>query len=310
MIQIVIGIVKNVAGEIFITRRNADLHQGGLWEFPGGKVEIGETLFHALARELKEEIGIDVIQATPLIQLKHIYPEWLVELNVFLISDYVGEAKSLLGQNMAWIRVEELEDYTFPAANKRILKALRLPKYYAILNDDEDNNLLFKLNQLLTQNIKLIQLRLKNSPIEKVHDFFNVAYPICQENGALLIVNSGIAGAFEMKCDGVHLTSRDLFSLKKRPENLRWLSASCHNLDELQYAEKIGVDFAVLAPVLVTKTHPEAIPLGWRIFSEWVNQCNLPIYALGGMNKTDLQTAQIHGGQGIAGIRTFEISVE
>jgi len=309
MLSIVIGIIKNAAGEIFITRRHTNLHQGGLWEFAGGKVETGELLHAALARELKEEIAIDVIQATPLIQLKHDYSDRTVELNVFLITDYKGEAKSLLGQETEWINVDEFDNYAFPAANKAILTALRLPSHYAILNDDS-NNLLAKLKHLLAQNITLIQARLKNSTTESVQNFLAVAYPLCQANGTLLLVNSGAASEFETYCDGVHLTSHDLLTLKTRPKNLRWLSASCHNLEELRHAEKIGVDFAVLAPVLPTKTHPETVPLGWHTFSEWVKECNFPVYALGGVNQADLHTAKTHGAQGIAGIRAFEINAE
>jgi 8-oxo-dGTP diphosphatase len=309
MLSIVIGIVKNAAGEIFITRRHTNLHQGGLWEFAGGKVETGESLQTALARELKEEIGIDVIEAVPLIQLKHDYSDRTVELNVFLITDYKGEAKSLLGQESAWVKVGDLENYPFPAANKTILTALRLPPCYAILNDSS-NNLLAKLTHLLAQNIKLIQARLKNLTAEQAYEFLTIAYPLCQIHGALLLVNSSAAGEYKTHCDGIHLTSRDLLALKKRPKNLRWLSASCHNVEELRHAEKMGVDFAVLAPVLPTKTHPETVPLGWNTFSEWVKECNIPVYALGGVNQADLHTAKTHGAQGIAGIRAFEINAE
>lgn len=303
-VSIVIGIVKNAVGEIFITRRHENLHQGGLWEFAGGKVEKGETLTDALARELKEEIGIAVICATPLICLRHAYAERTVQLHVFLITQFQGEPQSQLGQEWAWVNVNNLNNYAFPAANKAILTALRLPPYYAILNDDGDD-LLSKLKHLLAQNIKLIQARLKNLPASQVRDFLLVAYSLCQENGALLLVNSGTNGAFEMPCDGVHLTSQDLLVLNNRPEALSWLSASCHNLAELKQAEKIGVDFVVLAPVLATQTHPDVKPLGWEIFSEWVGKSHIPVYALGGVTQMDLSVAQNFGGQGIAGIRTF-----
>jgi len=303
-ISIVIGIVKNTAGEIFIARRHENLHQGGLWEFAGGKVEKGETLDAALARELKEEIGIDVIQSAPLIRLRHVYADRTVQLHVFLITQFNGEPQSQSGQEWAWIKIEALDNYTFPAANRAILTALRLPPYYAILNDDS-GDLLSNLKHLLAQNIKLIQARLKNLTASQVHDFLSVAYPLCRENGAWLLLNSGSAKAFEMTSDGVHLTSHDLLAMNTQPENLRWLSASCHNLSELKHAEKIGVDFVVLAPVLTTQTHPDVEPLGWDVFSKWVAECNIPVYALGGVSKTDLQMANHFGGQGIAGIRTF-----
>ena len=303
-ISIVIGIVNNSAGEIFITRRSNTLHQGGLWEFAGGKVERGETLEIALARELKEEIGIEMIAAKPLISLSHEYSDCVVELHVFSIVKYEGEAQSRLNQEWAWVKIEDLENYAFPAANKAILTACRLPAHYAILNDNT-GDLWLKLKALLAQGVTLIQARLKNLTASEAREFLEIAYPLCQSKSAWLLVNSGTANAFDMPSDGIHLTSGDLLALDSRPENLRWLAASCHNQAELEHAEKIGVDFAVLAPIMKTTTHPETIPLGWAVFSEWINECNVPIYALGGMKKTDLETAQFHGGQGIAGIQTF-----
>lgn len=303
-ISIVIGVVKNAGGEIFITRRHENLHQGGLWEFAGGKVENTEILDAALTRELKEEMGVDVIQSAPLISLRHVYVDRTVQLHVFLITQFNGEPQSRLGQEWAWVNVNDLGKYEFPAANRAILTALSLPPYYAILNDDSEN-LLSNLKHLLAQNIKLIQARLKKLTESQVRDFLVVAYPLCRENGAWLLLNSGSAKAFEMTSDGVHLTSHDLLALNKRPENVHWLSASCHNLAELKQAENIGVDFVVLAPILKTQTHPDVEPLGWEVFSKWVAECNIPVYALGGVTKMDLQMANHFGGQGIAGIRTF-----
>jgi 8-oxo-dGTP diphosphatase len=104
---------------------------------------------------------------------------------------------------------------------------------------------------------------------------------------------------------GIHLTSADLLARTKRPEGIRWCSASCHNLPELQHAEKIGVDFAVLAPVQATQTHQAAQAIGWHQFEHWVASVNMPVYALGGMSKADLTTARQAGGQGIAAISAF-----
>jgi 8-oxo-dGTP diphosphatase len=304
VISIVIGIIKNKSGEIFITRRHNDLHQGGLWEFAGGKVENGETLQTALARELKEEIDITVISAKPLICLQHDYSDRIVKLHVFEIIEFLGEPKSLLGQESVWVKIADLDNYEFPAANRAMLNALKLPNYYAILNDDS-GDLILKLQHLLLQNIKLIQARLKNLTESQVRKFLEVALPLCQKNEAVLLINSAVKKAFEIPSNGVHLTSFDLLNLEKRPENLTWLSASCHNLEELKHAEKMGVDFVVLAPVLKTKTHPETEPLGWNAFSEFVLEANLPVYALGGLQKSDLDIAKNLGAQGIAGISTF-----
>jgi thiamine-phosphate diphosphorylase len=120
-----------------------------------------------------------------------------------------------------------------------------------------------------------------------------------------LLVNSGVTIAGQLNADGIHLTARDLMALNNRPAAYKWVAASCHNLDELQHAERIGVDFVVLAPVLATNTHPGANPLGWEAFKELVSMIKLPVYALGGMMKEHVHTAQSAGAQGIAGITVF-----
>lgn len=303
-LSVVIGIIKDNEERIFITRRHDTLHLGGLWEFPGGKVERGEMLNTALARELREEVGIEVVASMPLISFKYAYADRDVHLHVFEITQYTGKAQSKIGQGWIWVHRHDLKNYIFPAANRAILAAIYLPPFYAILNDDCED-LSANLQRLLNQGITLIQARLKNLSEEQVRDFFEIAYPLCQENNALLLVNSGTVKFTEMPCDGIHLTSIDLLTWDSRPENLHWLSASCHNQEELEHAQKIGVDFVVLSPVLKTQTHLETEPLGWEIFEKWVAECNVPVYALGGVQQTDSYTSKISGGQGIAGIRTF-----
>jgi 8-oxo-dGTP diphosphatase len=302
-LQVAVGVVKNPEGKILISLRHAELHQGGLWEFPGGKVEASETAESALARELKEELNIDVTAASPLITILHRYPDRFVQLNVFLVEQFSGEAKSLEGQPFKWVAPYELGQYAFPAANQPIITAVKLPPYYAILDDADEDLLLPNLQKILNRGIKLIQARLKNLSPAAVAAFIEQAYPLCKQQQAVLLMNSAVDYSAEV--DGIHLTSRDLMALTARPENIKWLAASCHNLGQLQQAQKIGVDFVVLAPVLPTQTHPGAAVLGWEQFAELVAEVNLPVYALGGMTKSSLITARQHGGQGIAAIRAF-----
>ncbi|MGJ0430257.1 Nudix family hydrolase [Methylobacter sp.] len=304
-LQVAVGVVKNAAGQILISLRDRSLHQGGLWEFPGGKIEPLETAEQALSRELKEELDIAVENASPLITIEHQYPDLAVQLHVFLVEQFSGHARGCEGQLFKWVAPDELDQHEFPAANRPIVTAARLPAYYAILDDVDESLLLVNLQKILDRGVRLIQARLKTAPRQAVEKFIERAYPLCQERGALLLVNSAVAAACELDASGIHLTSRHLMALGQRPGNIKWLAASCHNLQELQHAQAIGVDFAVLAPVLPTQTHPGAQALGWQQFAELVSKANLPVYALGGMSLSCLLTARQAGGQGVAAIRAF-----
>ncbi|WAK02827.1 Nudix family hydrolase [Methylobacter sp. YRD-M1] len=304
-LQVAVGVVKNAAGQILISLRDRSLHQGGLWEFPGGKIEPFETAGQALSRELKEELDITVEVASPLITIEHQYPDLAVQLHVFLVEQFSGHARGCEGQLFKWAAPDELDQYEFPAANGPIVTAARLPAYYAILDDADESLLLVNLQKILDRGVRLIQARLKAASRQAVEKFIEQAYPLCQERGALLLVNSAVEAACELDVNGIHLTSRHLMALGQRPVNIKWLAASCHNLQELRHAQAIGVDFAVLAPVLPTKTHPGKQVLGWQQFAELVSKVNLPTYALGGMSLSCLTTARQAGGQGIAAIRAF-----
>jgi 8-oxo-dGTP diphosphatase len=304
-LQVAVGVIKNPSGQILISLRDTSLHQGGLWEFPGGKVEATETVKQALARELKEELDIVVQSVEPLITINHRYPDLSVELCVFTIEDFDGEPKSCEDQPIQWVKPEDLKNYAFPAANQSIITAARLPHYYAILDAADPALLMANLKTLLENDIKLIQARFKNLSSDEVKLFLDQAYPLCKSNEAWLLLNSSVAGAETFEVDGLHLTSADLLACRQRPFGKKWLAASCHNLEELDHAQKIGVDFVVVAPVLPTPTHPDANVLGWDQFAGLTAKTNLPVYALGGMSISDLTTAQQLGGQGIAAIRAF-----
>ncbi len=302
--RVAVGVIKNSQGQVLIALRDDARHQGGLWEFSGGKIEANETAEHALKRELKEELGIDIVHATPLITIHHQYPDKAVQLQVFTVDHFTGEPHSAENQPIQWVKPSDLKNYDFPAANQAIIIAAQLPPYNAILDDSEPLLLAANLQKLLANGLKLIQARLKTLSTEASHAFIKQAYPLCQQYGALLLINSAVKQADNL-ADGIHLTSHDLMAMQQRPAHVQWLAASCHNRKELQHAEQIGVDFVVLAPVLTTQTHPDTVPLGWSQFAELVNQCNLPVYALGGQTLADLTTAQQAGGQGIAAIRAF-----
>ena len=305
MLQVAVGVISNAAGEILLAQRKPQAHQGGLWEFVGGKLECEETAEQALVRELDEELGIRVQALTPLIRLTHSYADLDVCLQVFWVNHFTGTPYGREGQALQWVKKTELALYPLPAANKAIVHAVQLPPYYAILDDNAPRLLLAKLTHLLNSGITLIQARLKRLAAKEVSDFMALATPLCADYGALLLINSDVATDAQFSVDGLHLTSTALLALNQRPSAYRLLAASCHNLTEVLHAQAIGVDFIVISPVQPTHSHPNAKPLGWQGFAALAAQCNCVVYALGGLAKNDLLTAQQAGGQGIAAISAF-----
>lgn len=304
-LQVVVGVVFNVVGQVLIALRNKRVHQGGLWEFPGGKIEAGESVKQALTRELREELAILILTMEPLITISHHYSDLNVHLDVWRILSFSGEVIGNEGQEFRWVEPKHLTMFSFPEANYPIVNAIRLTDEYAILNGSKKTDLAYQLKELLKRGIKLIQLRLKTVTEDAVLQFFAWALPLCRARGVLLLVNSSVNGVHKVNADGLHLTGIDLLAQKKRPDHYAWVAASCHSLAELQHAQLIGVDFVVLAPVLATTTHPDAAPLGWSQFQQLVEKINLPVFALGGMKKTDKDIAKMAGAQGIAGISAF-----
>ncbi|MDG9670707.1 8-oxo-dGTP diphosphatase MutT [Hahella sp. CR1] len=128
-VHVAVAVVLDQHNRVLVARRPDHLHQGGLLEFPGGKVEPGETVLAALQRELFEEVGVQVDvsedAANPLIQIEHHYPDKHVLLDVWRVSRFSGEAQGREGQYVAWLDLNELDPEAFPAANREIIAALQ-----------------------------------------------------------------------------------------------------------------------------------------------------------------------------------------
>ena len=124
VLTVAVGILIDNGGRVLVTRREKGAHQGGLWEFPGGKVELSETIAEALTRELQEEVGVLVDATQPFIVIDHDYGDKQVRLDVYRVTRWRGEARGLEGQPLAWKLPAELGSWPFPAANALILERL------------------------------------------------------------------------------------------------------------------------------------------------------------------------------------------
>ncbi len=310
-IHVAVGVITDPNGKILIAKRAKDAHQGGLWEFPGGKLEHGELTFDALARELHEELGIRVLTAAPLIKIRHQYSDKSVLLDVMRISEYSGAPTGVEGQPLSWVEPAEIFDikntsYKFPDANTAILKALRIPDTMMITGEFSTvETFLKKLQISLEMGLKFVQLRVLD-PIDLGGNIVLEAKKLCDLYGAKLILNSRNSEQYRELVDGFHLTGNDLMTVNQRPVGSEFiLGASCHTLEELDKAMEIDVDYVTISPVLPTDSHPEDDALGWDKFEFLVDQAKVPVYALGGMTRDKLGLVKQLGGHGIAAIREF-----
>ncbi len=303
-LHVVAAVVVDVAGRVLLARRPEHVHQGGLWEFPGGKVEAGETALQALVRELHEEVAIEVESARPLIRIHHRYPDKTVLLDVWRVKRYTGSAHGREGQPVAWVAPRELPSYAVPAANRPIVAAARLPEHYLITPEPGDEaRFLAGVRRAFEGGIRLVQLRAKSLPSEQYRRLAAAVIALGREYEAAVLLNAPAEWVRELGAAGMQLTGQGLHALSTRPLPAEyWVAASCHTPEDLQQAERIGADFALLSPVLATASHPETLPLGWKAFSAWVESAAVPVYALGGLGGEDTPVAQAHGAQGVAAI--------
>jgi len=305
-IHVAAGAIPDAQGRILITKRPNQVHQGGLWEFPGGKLEPGESPTAALARELNEELGIRVLASHPLIRIHHNYGDRHILLDVRRVSRYEGEPQGREGQPLAWVQPQTMDPTVFPAADGPIISALQLPERYLITGADPHvpDRFLDRLDRTLTQGVRLVQLRAHTLSDDDYAGLAVDTFQLCTGHGARLLLNRDPALVRDLPCHGLHLTGRRLTHLTHRlGDDQRLVGASCHDAQELSHAARLGLDYALLSPVQATRSHPDARPLGWQCFADLAEGARLPVYALGGLGPGDLERAFAHGAQGIAAIR-------
>lgn len=310
MLHVVAAVIRRNDDSVLIAKRPAHVHQGGRWEFPGGKLEAGETSFQALARELGEELGIQLATSAsnhPLIQIDHDYGDKRVFLDVWSVRDFSGTPHGREGQAVTWVAPERLPDYEFPAANLPIVQAARLPDRYLITGEFQDlADFERRLRTALAQGLQLVQLRAPGVSEQDLEPLVHTALRLCQGAGAKLLLNASPECARRLGADGVHLNGARLWQLNERPLPAEfWVAASCHDPEELARAQHLGVDFAVLSPIRETRSHPGLHGIGWGLFGDWVRYAKLPVYALGGVGDSDLAKARLQGAQGVAAIRAW-----
>lgn len=304
VIHVACGVLVNAAGEVLIAQRPVGKIAAGYWEFPGGKIEDGETAEVALVRELEEELGVRAQQLRPLIRFRHEYSNRSVVLDTWRVSAYAGEPASREGQAFAWRRPEQFASLAplLPTVAP-IASALQLPVHYVFTPPQADADFLLPRLAALPAGA-LLRLRCPALDEARYAQLAALLRPATRARGLLLVVDRSPQLALQIGADGWHATAERLRSGIGRPAGLRCF-ASCHDEVSLRLAHQQGFAAAVLGPVCETATHPGRAGLGWDGFEQRRAELPLPVYALGGLSAADLPQAFAHYAQGIAAIRAY-----
>jgi len=300
-IDVAVGVITHADGRVLLAERPAGKPAAGYWEFPGGKFEDNENPKQALARELHEELGVELDEAYPWITRDYSYPHMNVRLHLYRVLRWHGEPHGREGQHLSWEDPRSVDVTPLLPANHSIIGALNLPQIYAITNASKYGmpEFMQRLQTALEKGARLIQVREKKMMPAEYEKFAREAVAIAHDHGAQVLVNGDEKLCHDVGADGVHLPTSQLMQLKKKPD-IAVCAASCHNRGELLHAAELEADFVVLSPVLPTASHPGEPTLGWEHFEALCHDLPMPVFALGGMKVDMLETAMTYSAHGVS----------
>jgi 8-oxo-dGTP diphosphatase len=323
VVDVAVGVIERPDGQVLLACRPPGRPYAGYWEFPGGKVEPGEPVADALARELDEELGLRGVQSTPWLVVGHTYPHATVRLYFRRVRQWQGEPQSREGQQLSWQPASHIALAPLLPASLGPIRWLALPPVYAIscaglLGVSAFEEALERALEAHSRQMDFpasdkrytvsasshfwLQLREPDLPASQCEAFFERLLAVRARARLRLIVSSRHPASWWQQADGVHLTARDLMAAQTRPQ-ADWVAASCHTPEELRQAAALGCDFAVAGPVLPTASHPGAPTIGFDGLASLTAQAALPVFGLGGLQTGLLESARAAGAQGVALMR-------
>jgi 8-oxo-dGTP diphosphatase len=300
-VDVAVGVLIRPDGRFLLASRPPGKPYPGYWEFPGGKLEPGESVAKALARELHEELAIEIGPVFPWVITEFDYPHARVRLHFCRVFEWSGELHAREEQQYGFFAFDHLPDGPLLPATIPVLRWLQLPPLYALSAAHRlgPSAFLARLDAALEGGLRLLQFREPELASDAVAPLFREVLARVRNARATMLVNSRHERPWWDQADGVHLTAADLARLDARPE-LAWVAASVHSANELRRCADLGLDFTVAGPVQSTASHPGQPALGWAAFAELVAATALPVYAIGGMTARDLQCAMGSGAHGVA----------
>lgn len=364
VVDVAVGVMLQPDGSLLLGQRPVGKPYAGWWELPGGKLEPGETVLQALARELQEELGVTVLESSTWVTHVHAYAHATVRLYFCRVTRWEGEPRGLESQALQWGRIREAgaaeietarrdhearvaaledrvargeqptdleaaqaraqvpEDALGLALEPRIgpllpatlppLRWLHLPDTYAITDIGAPANVeafLRRLDAALASGLKLVQFRepgwLGGAADEELRQVLGQVVARARRAGARVLVNSVHPAAWIAEADGVHLRAADIPAQRPPLPPGAMLGVSAHDAAELERARQLAADFAVLGPVLPTRSHPGQPGIGWENFGQLALLAGLPVFALGGQSELTRAAAVANSAHGIAGISGF-----
>ena len=342
--DVAVAIVFNDKGQFLLGQRPSGKPYEGYWEFPGGKLETGETVWQALCRELDEELGLQPQVGTPWVTRVFTYPHATVRLHFWRVTAWQGQPHGREGQAFAWANIDPralnplaaLPQPLLPASLP-VLRWLSLPDYVVLSHASEMGTAQFV--QALTvaaqaQQIPWLLLREPSLSQQEVAGLYATVLPLCAQYAVRLSVSSrhvnksrDARGDPNERCAGathIHYTEQDSAQLPAVVNTTEstdlapgadiqtaaqalapWYGASCHHAAGLAALANTSVDYAFLGSVLPTASHPGQPALGWAAWETAIQATPVPTYAIGGLSRADIPTAQATGGQGVALQRGF-----
>lgn len=307
--RVVAAVLEDASGRVLLAQRPPGKQHAGQWEFPGGKIEPGESSFDALRRELREELGIEVESAARFMSVRRQRASGELVLEAWRVFAWQGDPSAHEHSALALSSPAEALSLALCEADVPISRAAALPGIYAITPEPgaDVDAFLARIERGLQRGIRLVQWRAPCLDPTRYRELAVELLRLARAHHARLLLNADPSLALELGADGVHLNARRLQSTSVLPQRRAdfLVVASVHDAKEMARAEHLGVDVVVISPVRPTASHPDRAAIGWPGFEALLALTGLPAYALGGLAGQDVDAARRSGALGVAGISAF-----